>query len=261
MKTTALAALALVSTLTAAFSMTDAEIAPAELVGKTLVFDIENGGFPFATNGTWAGTFAASGNGFEVANIDGDTADISTTYTTTVDGTFTNVALAKFVEGKSTATLTLYTIDGVGHYEVAIDGVMGVSVNGTFTFQPPITARTSGEISIKLNKNKLKDGKSKIGFGNVFASKSGEPKTIVIKNSGPGPLDDLDITISGMGKKDFKISKLKKETLAAGSTARFKVTFKPHAFGKRKAVLHVLSTDKNEGSFDIFLKGNGAGAK
>ena len=113
------------STLTTAFAITAAEIAPAALAGKTLTFTIVNGGSPYATNGTWSGAFAASGNEFKVAKISGDTVPITTTFSATASGGFTNVSLAKFVEGKKPATLTLYLVNGVGNYELFIDDVFG----------------------------------------------------------------------------------------------------------------------------------------
>ncbi len=87
------AAALVISSITSAFAITDADIAPAALPGKTLVFTIVNGGDPYATTGTWSGTFAGTGNGFSVANITGDTVPINTTYTATVDGIFTDCAL------------------------------------------------------------------------------------------------------------------------------------------------------------------------
>jgi len=247
------------SSIASAFAITDADIAPAALVGKTLGFTIVNGGSPYATTGTWSGTFAASGNGFAVANITGDTLAISTTYAAAVDSGFTNVSLAKFVEGQSPATLTLYTMDGVGKYELSISDVFEVGLNGEFTISAPVVK--GAEIEMLQGKKELVDGESKTDFGNIRVSKSGKAKTYTIKNTGTAPLTNLGFSVTGMNRGDFIVSSPKIGKIAPGTRVSFRVIFKPKDYGKRKAVLHFKSNDKDEKSFDIKLSGAGVGIK
>ncbi|MEO5917460.1 MAG: choice-of-anchor D domain-containing protein [Luteolibacter sp.] len=260
MKLPSLVATLVFSSLASAFAITDADIAPAALVGKTLVFTIVNGGAPYATNGTWSGAFAASGNGFTATKITGDFVNISTTFSAGLNGQYTDVALAELVDGQKPATLTLYTMDGVGHYEASIQDVFGVSLNGTFTFAS--TTAKGPEIDVFQPKgSELTDGGGKKNFGTVLVTKTGAAKKFVIKNSGSAPLKNLAITIDGKNKSDFIVSSLKKDQLADGESTEFTVKFKPSAFGTRKAALHISSNDKNENPFDIKLTGNGAGIK
>jgi hypothetical protein len=260
MKFPSLAAAFVLVSFTSASAITEADITPAALVGKTLTFTIVNGGSPYPTTGTWTGTFAASGNGFSVANISGDTVPISTTYSAATAGTFTDVALAKFIEGQASATLSLFILGGIPKYEVFISGVFGVSLNGTFTIG---SAPVKGpEIDVKGPKNNsLADGDSKTRFGSVQVTKSGTPKRFIIKSVGSAPLKNLDVSIDGRNKSDFIVSTLKENQLADGDSTEFTVKFKPSAFGPRKAVLHIKSNDKNENPFDIDLAGEGVGIK
>ena len=261
MKLPPLAAAIVIFSSISAFAITEADITPAALVGKTLTFTIaETSAAPFATTGTWTGTFAASGNGFSVANNPGgDTVPISTTYSAAVNGTFTDVALAEFLEGKGPATLSLYILEGVPKYEVFINGI-SANVNGTFTFG---SASVKGpEIDVRQTKGgSLTDGSSRIPFGAVQVTKTGAARKFVIKNTGSAPLKNLAFAIDGKNKADFIVSTLKKDQLADGESTGFTVTFKPAGFGTRKATLHIKSNDKNESSFDIDLAGSGTGIK
>ncbi|RYD22831.1 MAG: choice-of-anchor D domain-containing protein [Verrucomicrobiaceae bacterium] len=250
----------LASTLAPVLAITDAEIAPANLVGKTLVFTIVNGGAPYATTGTWSGSFAASGNAFTAKKVTGDFVDITTTFSAAADGLYTNISLAKLVEGQEPAQITLYTDKGVGKYEAYIDGVFGVSLNGTFVFG---TATPKGaEISIQQPAGtELTDNKGKKSFGTAQVSKSGVAKTFTIKNGGASKLKKIAVASSGKNAADFIVTPVKKATLASEAVTTFKVTFKPKANGTRNAVIKVTSSDKDESPFEIKVTGLGVSAK
>lgn len=261
MKLPALFAAVAFSTVAPLFAITEAEIAPAALAGKTLVFEIVNGGAPFATTGSFSGTFAASGAGFILANVTGDTVPATTTYTAAASGGFTNCQIPGFISGQSDATLTLYVVNGVGMYEVFISGVFGVSLNGPFTFGAPEVK--AAEIDVKQGKSALTDGKGKVDFSTVLVTKKGKSrtKTFTITNSGDAPLKNLGFSVSGKNSKEFQVSAPKIGTIPAGGSITIRVIFTPKAIGKRKAVLHIRSNDKDENPFDIRLGGNGGGKK
>ncbi|MEY3897623.1 MAG: hypothetical protein RLZZ214_3144 [Verrucomicrobiota bacterium] len=270
--TPSLAATLLLVTVTSTFALTEADITPAVLVGKTLTFAIINGGSPYSTTGTWSGTFAASGNGFDVANISGDTVPISTTYTAAINGMSTDVALAKFIEGQAPATLSLFILNGVPKYEVFISGVFGVSLNGTFTIGttapvvppvvpvvPPVTPPATPEIAIQQPAGSyLTDGGAKKSFGTLKIGKTGKTRVFTITNTGTADLTGLSIKKDGVRKSDFIVGALGATFLAPGASTTFKVSFKPSAKGTRKAAIHILSNDETEASFDIQLAGEGA---
>ena len=259
MKPLRLIATLVLATFSSAFAITDAEITPAALLGKTLTFAIENGGSPYATNGTWSAVFAASGNGFTATRITGDLANISTTYSSVLNGTFTEVSLATFVQGQKPATLTLYTVSGIGHYEVSIADLFGVSLNGTFAFGT--TAVKAPEISIQQPLgSELTDGSStkNIGYARIGKSIS---KTFTITNSGTSTLKNIATTINGKNKADFSVTSLAKTSLAPKASTTFTVTLRPKTIGAKNAAIHITSSDADENPFDIKLTGTGAGIK
>lgn len=256
MKNILLPAALLVSSLAPVFAITDAEITPAALVGKTLTFTIANGGAPYATVGTWSGSFAATGGGFTATKITGDFANISTTYTATVNASATDVVLAKFVEGQPSATLTLYTTGGIGQYEAFINGIKGVSLNGTFTLGTTVVPGPEIAIQQPIG-TELTDGGAKKSFGSVKIGKSSAAKTFAIKNTGKATLTGLAISKSGTHSGDFTVSQLAKTTLAPGASMTFKSTFKPKTKGAKTAVIKIKSNDKDESVFDIPVTGSG----
>lgn len=245
--------------LGSAFALTDSDIAPSALIGKTLSFTIVNGGSPYATTGTWSGTFAASGNGFSVANITGDTVPISTTYTASASGGFTSVSLVKFIEGRDVATLTLYIQDGVGKYEVSIKDLFGVGLNGEFSIGSSVTK--SPEIGVSKGDKNFVDGKDKVNFGYVQVGQLSAAKRFTIKNTGKLALKNLGFSVTGGERADFIVNAPKISEIAPGVSVSFRVFFKPKMLGSRQAVLHISSNDKDENPFDIKLVGTGAGIK
>lgn len=253
MKSIVLPALLLVSSIVSALAITDAEITPTALVGKTLTFTIVNGNSPFATTGTWSGAFAASGNAFTATRITGDFVNISTTFTSALDGGYSVTSLAKIVEGQAPAKLTLYTVSGVGHYEVSIPNLFGAGQNGTFVFGTPVV--TGPEIDVKLGTAALTDAVGNNSFGTVKAKKASKPQIVTIKNTGTTKLTGLAVSKSGKNASDFFITKLPKKSLAPGASMTFKTTFKPKAKGTKNAVIKIKSSDKNESPFDINVTG------
>lgn len=253
MKSIILPAALFVASLVPAFAITNAEITPAALAGKTLTFTIVNGKAPYATTGTWTGTFAASGNVFTAKKITGDFKDITTTYSAQGDSNYTSITLAKFVDGHTTTNLTLYTTDGIGGYEVSIPNLFNTSLNGTFVFGAPVVKLP--EIDVKIGATTLKDAVGKNNFGKVKAGKTSVVKTVTIKNTGTAKLSGLAVSKTGKDAADFSVSKLSRTSLGPGASITLKATFKPKAKGTKNAVIIIKSNDKNESQFDIKVTG------
>ena len=252
MKLPSLVAAVIFSTLVPAFAITDAEITPAALAGKSLTFTIETAGGGFADTGTWTGTF---GNPtFTVTKLTGNTVNITTTHTTTLNG-FTIVTLPQYLAGSGTTTITLFTSAGVGRYEMNFSPVDAAYQIGTFTIGA--AAAKSPEVNVLNDGDKLTDGSAKVGFGVVKAGKSVTEK-FVVKNTGKAKLTGLAVTKNGANKADFSVGALPKTSLAAGASMTVNVTFKPTSKGKKAAAIHLKSNDADESSFDIKLAGQGA---
>jgi len=253
MKSLILPAILFVASLVPAFAITNAEITPAALAGKTLTFTIVNGKAPYATTGTWTGTFAASGNVFTAKKITGDFKDITTTYSAQADNNYTSITLAKFVAGHTTTNLTLYTMDGIGGYEVSIPNLFNTNLSGTFVFGAPVVKLP--EIDVKVGTARLKDAVGKTNFGKVKVKKASTVKTITIKNTGTAPLTGLALSKTGKDAADFVVSKLTKKSLAPGASISLKASFKPKVKGTKNATIVIKSNDKDESQFDIKVAG------
>jgi hypothetical protein len=239
--------------LSPALAITDADIAPAALVGKTLTFTIESaGGGPFADMGTWTGTFGA--NSFSTQNLTGNTVGISTTYTTAVNGTFTEVALPKIVEGSGAAMITLFTSNGVGRYEMNFAPLGAAFQIGSFTIDAP--AANGAKISVKSRNVEIADGSTEGLRFFVLAGRKIEIQTITITNIGTKNLKGLSFSKSGKGKDEFIISNLSKKTLAPGASAKLKITFKPKSTDTKKATLRIKSKGREKSTFTIKLIGD-----
>ena len=66
MKSPSIIATLLLATLASSFALTESDLTPAAIAGKTLTFSIETGAPPFATSGSWTGKFGTTpGNTFD----------------------------------------------------------------------------------------------------------------------------------------------------------------------------------------------------
>jgi Lamin Tail Domain/Abnormal spindle-like microcephaly-assoc'd, ASPM-SPD-2-Hydin len=104
-------------------------------------------------------------------------------------------------------------------------------------------------------KTGLVDGTTKKSFGKIAVGKKSPAKIFTIINTGKADLTGLVITKNGKHAKDFLVTALTKTTVAPGTSATFKVTFKPKAKGARNAAIQIKSNDADENPFDIKLTG------
>lgn len=119
--------------------------------------------------------------------------------------------------------------------------------------------RQSPEISvIAKNGAELRDGGS-ISFGSV-AEFSSNSKTYIIKNVGTTALTGISFNLKGSTR--IKLRKPSENTLGAGATMEFTVSFLPNKKGTETAKLTIRSNDEDENPFDITLRGkSGSGRK
>jgi len=238
-------------------ALTESDLAPSALAGKTLTFTIETGAAPFATTGSWSGAFGASpGNSFKMTKVSGDTVNITGTWT--YNSTFAGMyeyTLKPFIAGQPDGYLTLWISEGAGRYEVYLDGLFGNSQTGGFTLG---SGAKTPEINVQQPAgSNLTDGSGNKSFGTAKIGGRGSSKTFTIKNTGSAKLSGLAIRKDGANKGDFQIGALGAASLAPGASTTFKVTFKPTAKGTRKAALRIDSNDSDENPFDIKLGGEG----
>ena len=113
------------------------------------------------------------------------------------------------------------------------------------------------EIAVKLDGRSLTDGKSTAGFAKTMVGATTKSRKFTIRNSGGADLTGVGVSISGVAKGDFKITKTVKSKLAPDGSTTFEVAFKPRKKGKRNAEIRINSNDADEKSFNIKLKGEG----
>jgi hypothetical protein len=134
----------------------------------------------------------------------------------------------------------------------------------------PLTAATWHFYAIALNavrpeisveepvSTTLTDGSSTIAFGNVRKDTISTAKTVTIRNEGNEDLSISTVTVGGTHPGDFDTNLTSLDgSVAPGDSTTFTVSFSPQASGARSAVLHILSDDADEASFDIDLSGSG----
>lgn len=170
---------------------------------------------------------------------------ITTAPAATVAGGGSTTFTVRFTPGSAgtrTAAIHITSNDANENpFDINLTGV-GVGVPEINVKQPAATA--------------LKDGVSSKSFG-AATVKSTVTKTFTIVNSGTAKLSNIAVTRTGKNKKDFIITPPSKTSLLPGASTKFKVSFKPSAKGKRKAVIHVASNDADENPFDIAVTGKG----
>lgn len=92
------------------------------------------------------------------------------------------------------------------------------------------------------------------GFGSVSVGLL-HSKTFVVKNTGNEPLRNIAVTLAGSGT--FTKTNIGVTSLAPGAQAKFSVTFKPTATGKKAATLVIASNDADESQITVYLTGTG----
>jgi hypothetical protein len=104
----------------------------------------------------------------------------------------------------------------------------------------------------------LVDGAATVNLGSGYIFNQ-FTRTFTIRNTGPGNLTGLGITIDGTNASDFSVIASPVAPVSQNATTTFTVRFTPSADGLRTAALHIASNDTDESSFDITLTGTGIG--
>ncbi|MES2660217.1 MAG: choice-of-anchor D domain-containing protein [Verrucomicrobiota bacterium] len=246
---------AFISLLGSAFALTDDDLAPAALAGKTLTFTIESGTAPLAVSGVWTGTFESSpANGFTVTKVSGATANSSgtRTYVGYVGGHA--YTIDPFITGQGPSTLTLWISEGRPRYYIDLDSTGNTTQFGGFTIGGATVK--APEISVNgPDGDPLEDNTGKTRFGTVKPGQTGTARKFTIKNTGKAKLTGLSVSKTG---KDFIITGSVAPSLAPGKSTSFKVSFKPSSAGTKNAVIKIDSNDADEAPFEIKVIGVGA---
>ena len=105
----------------------------------------------------------------------------------------------------------------------------------------------------------LTDGVSNVTLPATGVGGSSAAQTFTVRNTGTSPLTGISITKDGTNSSEFTVS-TPVTSIAAGASATFSLTFSPVGIeGPRSAVIHILSSDLDESSFDVAVSANALG--
>jgi hypothetical protein len=143
------------------------------------------------------------------------------------------------------------------------------SDEGAYTFRVAGRGANNGgpgdgqaEIDVQGNSLSISDGDTSAGaaddtaFGRVRQSNQTRTRTYTIANTGNAALTIDSISLLGRDADNFIILDAV-SSVAAGSTATFRVRFDPDGLGNRRADVRILSNDADEGAYTFRVRGNG----
>ena len=120
----------------------------------------------------------------------------------------------------------------------------------------------SEEIDVSLaSGTNLLDGVSSVNFGSPPVGSNSVTTSFTLRNLGGTNLTGIQIAKGGANSGEFALgTNGLPGSLTPGASAVFTVTFTPAGSGSRSASLQILSSDADEGSFDVALVGSGTSA-
>ena len=147
-------------------------------------------------------------------------------------------------------------------------GITGWTASGSYTGSPVITAAVaSPEIDILGNSTSIVSGdvtssfSDYTHFGSLNTSSGTRSRTFTIQNTGAATLSlsgsSPYISISGSAAADFSITGVPSNSITAGNTTTFTVTFDASTDGDADATLTISSNDSNESSYSFSIRGSG----
>ena len=103
----------------------------------------------------------------------------------------------------------------------------------------------------------LTSGSSTSDFGSAVIGAPGSALTFTVRNTGPGTLSGLAVSVNGAAQLDYTVNAAGlPPSLAAGASGTFTVSFRPWQSGARAAALHIASSDAGS-PFNVALTGTG----
>ncbi|HPJ66271.1 MAG TPA: choice-of-anchor D domain-containing protein [Desulfobacteraceae bacterium] len=157
------------------------------------------------------------------------------------------------------------TVNGGTGGTDATPGEAGTS--GTSSWASDINVPIGGpEISIEGNSTVISDGDTSpsvdddTDFGNVNVASGSNANTFKIENSGGETLNLTDsspyVTITGH-TSDFTLTSNPSNSILAGSSTTFEITFDPTAGGTRSATISIANDDSDENPYNFDVQGTG----
>ncbi|SDS14267.1 Por secretion system C-terminal sorting domain-containing protein [Formosa sp. Hel1_31_208] len=140
--------------------------------------------------------------------------------------------------------------------DMAIDNV---SMTATLASGPEINIQGNG-VNI-VDGDTTPDISDDTDFGNVNLIAATQTNTFTIQNTGTSPLTlggaSPYVNISGLHAADFTVTAIPSNSIGAGTTTTFDITFDPSATGLRSASVTIANNDSNENPYTFDIQGNG----
>lgn len=103
----------------------------------------------------------------------------------------------------------------------------------------------------------LVSGETFLDAGTAAWMTSAAPVTVVLRNAGTMPLNGLNLSVTGNDAGDFLVTGPLDESVGAGESTTFTVTFQPRGGETRDATIEIRSSDLTQTPFHLLVKGHG----
>ena len=165
------------------------------------------------------------------------------------DSGFTQgVTLINAGAGSRSGSTISYSDAGIGHSPDYYYRVQAVSANGTSGWSN--TAHVFFQPAAGVAPTSL-------AFGDQAVNTPANTKTVLLSNTGGGPLGITSIGVTGTNAADFSQVNPCGSVLAGGTSCFITVTFQPTDLGTRSASLTITSNDPTNPTLTVALSGNG----
>jgi hypothetical protein len=150
--------------------------------------------------------------------------------------------------------------------DVAPVGLTGWTV-GTGAAGSPTIVYASPEMDVKGNATSITDGDGSpsladyTDFGSTALTGGTVIRTFTIQNTGTGTLSLTGtspyVGIGGTHSGDFSVTSIPSNSIGAGGSTTFQITFNPSGGGTRSAALSIANDDGDENPYNFSIQGTG----
>ncbi|MCA0154509.1 choice-of-anchor D domain-containing protein, partial [Winogradskyella vincentii] len=218
--------------------------------------------------GTQANTFTIENSGTGALNLTGASPYVSITGANAADFTLTTIPSSSIASSGNTTFQITFDPSADGLRTASVSIANDDSDENPYNFNIQGTGYTPApEIDIQGNGTTITDGDitpnflDDTDFGNVDIAGGTNPNTFTISNTGTLALNLTGVSpyvvIGGTHAADFTITTIPSNTIAAGSSTTFVITFNPSALGLRTANVTILNNDSDEAVYNFNIQGTG----
>lgn len=217
--------------------------------------------------GTIANTFTIQNVGAGTINLTGASPYITITGAHAADFSVTAIPGNSITGGGSTTFNITFNPSALGLRTATLSIANDDSDENPYNFNIQGTGIVgSPEIDIEGNATIIADGDTTpattddTDFGNVNTLASAT-NTFTINNTGITTLNLIGVSpyviISGTHAADFSVTAIPSNTIAAGNSTTFNITFNPSAAGLRTATITIANDDTDENPYNFDIQGTG----